>query len=127
MLVIFGASTSAGTPQNTSRIIGPILNFLHVPKHLHDPIHYGVRKTAHFVEYTVLGFLMWRALRAEGAGPPRQFFLALALCALYAASDEFHQSFVKGREASVRDVLIDSSGAAFGLALFRSLKLRRKN
>jgi VanZ family protein len=41
--------------------------------------------------------------------------LVLALVALYAASDEFHQSFVPSREASVRDVLLDSLGGALGL------------
>jgi VanZ family protein len=39
----------------------------------------------------------------------------LAIVALYAASDEFHQRFVPTREASVVDVFIDTSGAALAL------------
>ena len=41
--------------------------------------------------------------------------LAFTVAALYAASDEFHQSFVPHREARFGDVLIDSAGAAIGL------------
>jgi len=36
----------------------------------------------------------------------------------YAASDEFHQAFVPGREPAFTDVLIDSAGVALGLGLF---------
>jgi len=41
--------------------------------------------------------------------------LAFTVAALYAASAEFHQSFVPHREARFGDVLIDSAGAAIGL------------
>jgi VanZ family protein len=37
------------------------------------------------------------------------------LVILYAASDEFHQSFVPSREASVLDVLIDTAGSVLAL------------
>ncbi len=36
---------------------------------------------------------------------------------LYAVSDEFHQSFVPGRQASVGDVAADSAGAFLGLVI----------
>ena len=35
----------------------------------------------------------------------------------YAASDEFHQTFVPGRDGNIVDVLIDSSGALVGILL----------
>jgi len=53
-------------------------------------------------------------------------------CVFVATTDEFHQSFVKSRSASVQDVLIDSGGAILGvligaaLAERRSKKARRK-
>ncbi len=68
-------------------------------------------KLAHFLEYAVLGFLLGR-----GTG---QFDLALAIAALYGLSDELHQAFVPGREASILDWLADALGAAFGAALSR--------
>ena len=79
-----------------------------------------VRKCAHLAEYAVLALLLWRALRRESApgnAPWRwsKAGLVLALVALYAASDEIHQAFVPSRQASVWDVLLDTTGAAFGL------------
>ncbi len=83
--------------------------------------HYFVRKTAHFVEYAVLGILAWRTLRFDPSFRAytgrHQFWLALLLAALYASTDEFHQKFVPTREPSVRDVMLDTCGAAAGLLL----------
>lgn len=84
-----------------------------------------VRKCAHMAEYAVLALLLRRALRLSGARRPS--VCALALCALYAAGDEFHQSFVGGRGPSPVDVMIDTVGASAALLLRRALAaLRRK-
>jgi VanZ family protein len=70
-----------------------------------------LRKIAHMVEYALLAFLLWRALR-ESMGERRAVTLAFAIGVAYAASDEFHQSFVEGRHGTPVDVLIDSVGMA---------------
>jgi len=36
---------------------------------------------------------------------------------VYAATDEFHQLFVPGRSGQVKDVLLDSCGAAVGVLI----------
>ncbi len=46
-------------------------------------------------------------------------FLAGAFCVLFAMADEWHQSFVAGRVATPRDVLIDSCGILIGLIVIR--------
>jgi VanZ family protein len=76
-----------------------------------------LRKTAHAAEYAILGALLLRATRRTG--------LAFALAVLYAASDEFHQTFVEGRVGAIHDVAIDAVGAAIGIALYRSARTRR--
>ena len=43
--------------------------------------------------------------------------ISLAICILYATSDEIHQNFVKGRSCEFTDVLIDSGGVAFGIII----------
>ena len=43
------------------------------------------------------------------------YLLAGFLCAGFAATDEYHQSFVAGRGPSVRDVCIDTFGAMIGI------------
>ena len=65
-----------------------------------------LRKGAHMVEYGLLWFLWWRAL---GYGSPLP---AVAIALLYAASDEYHQSFVEGRRGSPVDWMIDAAGVA---------------
>ncbi len=134
MTVIFGASTSLGTSQHTSRFVVPILKWL-APGMSEDSIntiHYYVRKTAHFSEYAFLGILLIRAIRSEpklmaNRTLQRQLLLGVLLCALFAASDEFHQLFVSDREARVTDVLIDTTGSSCGLLLFWGvLRLRKR-
>jgi VanZ family protein len=131
MSLTFCASTNLGRVENTSRIIRPILLWLNPrmsEKTIHK-IHFTIRKTAHFAEYCFLALLLWRLVHFDSAFAScrsRDFLAALLLAALYAASDEFHQSFVPGRDASVRDVLLDTCGAGFGLAaLWAARRLRR--
>jgi VanZ family protein len=52
------------------------------------------------------------------------FNAVLLGCALFAASDEFHQTFVKSRTPSVRDVLLDIGGALLGLLIVASFTRR---
>jgi VanZ family protein len=68
-----------------------------------------LRKLAHAAEYAVLGVLLLRAIGRPGA--------AFVLATLYAATDEIHQAFVPGRQASPLDLAIDAAGAAVGIAL----------
>jgi VanZ family protein len=74
-----------------------------------------LRKLAHVTEYAVLTGLWWRALRGLGLGRPLAVAIAIGL--LYAASDEFHQTFVEGRTGSPVDVGIDFAGMAIAAAV----------
>ena len=83
-----------------------------------DQINHYVRKSAHFMEYLILGVLVINALRKSSVTGGKVITVALLICILYASSDEFHQLFVLGRAARVTDVLIDSSGALTGILLY---------
>ena len=72
-----------------------------------------LRKGAHMAEYGLLWFLWWRAL---GYGSP---LAAIAITLLWAASDEYHQSFVDGRHGSPWDVAIDAVGVGLGVLVAR--------
>lgn len=78
-----------------------------------------VRKSAHFLTYLVLSVLTMNALRRSGIKGVRQIAIAIAICVLYAISDEAHQLFVPGRSGQLKDVLLDSEGAIVGAALYR--------
>ena len=69
------------------------------------------RKLIHFAEYALLCFLWWRAL-ASVTSPRRAALWAFLIASGYAATDEFHQTFVEGRHGNPVDWLIDSAGAA---------------
>lgn len=74
------------------------------------------RKLVHAGEYALLTFLWWRVLR-DRLAHRRAILGALAIAVLYAISDEFHQSFVSGRNGSPLDVGIDTIGAAIAARL----------
>ena len=75
-----------------------------------------LRKGAHLTEYAVLGGLLYRALGREP--------LALAVGIAYAATDELHQYFVRGRHASPVDVAIDAVGVAAGMLVWLRVRER---
>ena len=77
-----------------------------------------VRTNAHFFTYLVLGILMINTLRKSGVHGFQSLGMALLICVLYAVSDEVHQIFVPGRDAEVKDVLIDSAGASVGVLMY---------
>lgn len=83
-----------------------------------------LRKLAHFTEYAVLTALWWRALHGLGIRFGPALAAAVAISLAYAVSDEFHQTFVDGRNGTPVDVLIDSAGIAAAAAVILLLRLR---
>jgi len=82
-----------------------------------------VVKGWHMTEYAVLTSLATFALRkAQIGGAAGSIWIAFALASVFAASDEWHQTFVPGRDGCLRDVLIDIGGA-FLAALGWSIRL----
>jgi len=82
-------------------------------------VHFLVRKAGHLSEYAVLAVLAARAFRNSSHQFVKQhwFKFSLLLAIAYALSDEFHQSFVPSRTASIHDSLIDSVGALIALSI----------
>lgn len=73
---------------------------------------YFVKKSAHGIGYGLLALSYLHAL------PNRNYKLAWFLAVLYSLTDEFHQSFVPGRRASLIDVFVfDNLGAIIALFL----------
>jgi len=68
-----------------------------------------LRKIFHVGEFAVLAFLLVRAFRQD-LDFKKAVALGCVLSFIYAASDEYHQSFVFGRAGVIGDVLIDAVG-----------------
>lgn len=81
----------------------------------------------HGVEYGVLGWLLLGSLTLSFPTLSRRTLVTLAFagCLLYAVSDEWHQSFVPGRDSSAMDLAADAAGGLLG-SVARDLTLRRK-
>ena len=66
-----------------------------------------VKKTAHLSEYAILFWLTWRANKS--------LKYSLIMGVLFALSDEWHQTFIPGREGTLRDVGFDTIGMLLSL------------
>ena len=86
---------------------------------------YLLRKLAHFSEYLALGLLLYTLLRRR-LSPGRAALLAVVLAAGFAATDEWHQLSVPGRDGNLRDVCIDTAGATAGAVLGRLVTWLRR-
>ena len=76
-------------------------------------INMYVRKAAHFTIYTILSIFV-STFMFTYAVSLKNGVIGIIICALYAATDEFHQFFIPGRACLITDVLIDTSGACLG-------------
>ena len=70
-------------------------------------------KFGHFAVYGLLGTLACRL----GSGWPAAAWALVAVSA-YGASDEWHQSFVPGRQSELQDWIADTAGAALAIGLY---------
>ncbi len=124
LIFISFASSDSFSANNTSRIIGPIVLWLFPdtsPEQM-ATIHFFTRKLAHFTEYAILALL---AARAFWTSPnptlrSRWFLISLGIIVGYALIDEFHQSFVPSRTASIGDSFIDMAGGLTALLILRT-------
>jgi VanZ family protein len=133
MALIFIASSDLGSAAHTSRFVEPFLRWLKpgISQTAIERVHFLIRKGGHLTVYAVLAIFLRRACAQSGrtvadAWRWRDALLAWSLAVAYAASDEFHQSFVPSRGASVHDVLIDGCGAAIGLLIAWAWLCRRR-
>lgn len=90
----------------------------------YPPLFYGADKLVHVVVYAVLGLLVAAALgRARAASPWPRVLLVTVIVAAYGVLDEFHQSFVPGREPSIGDVIADATGGFVAAMFFNRIRV----
>jgi VanZ family protein len=98
-----------------------------LPKHPDTLLDLILKKAAHIIEYGILAVLLWRALsRGRGAHSRSALVTAFFVSVLYAASDEYHQTFVPGRNGTPVDVGIDAVGSLVALLAVGSLGRKRR-
>lgn len=122
LIFIFSSSLLSGS--NTSTIVRPLIQWVYpsISEAGVVFVHALIRKASHFIEYAILALLVARALRTSSRDFLRNHWFAVSLTfvALYALSDEFHQSFVASRTASIYDCLVDTAGGLAALLIVRA-------
>jgi VanZ family protein len=117
--LMYYASTDVFSGENTRSIVEQLLLWLtgSATRGEIRRLNFLVRKTAHFTEYAVLAYLLFRAFRAESPirWRLRWALYALAVCVAWSLIDEFHQTLTHTRGGTIYDSLLDSTGALFAL------------
>lgn len=85
-----------------------------------------LRKIAHATEFGILNYLIFLALINFKILTKKSLLFSLIFTLMYAISDEFHQSFVPGREMAFLDFLVDSTGIALSFYLIWLSRLKDK-
>ncbi len=77
-------------------------------------LNMSVRKAAHFIVYFIMGAAAFGTLSVISRKYLRNGIISVFLSACYAFTDEIHQSFIPGRTALEKDIIIDTFGAVLG-------------
>lgn len=130
MALIFIGSTDMLSAEHTSRFLAPFLRWLdpQITWATLNAVQTIIRKLGHVTEYAILAALLWRGVRGCAVWKSKMsilFAIVWIACAIFAASDEFHQSFVPSRTSSFHDVMIDVCGALVGLTICVALASRK--
>ncbi len=85
-------------------------------------------KAIHIVEYIPFGILLSRAFFHAQGDSSKRILLGYVILAsfLYGLSDEYHQSFVAGRESTVVDAFADTVGGMIGAYIYFYVAARKK-
>lgn len=77
-----------------------------------------IRKLAHFTIYTIAGINIYGFVNTYNIKRKNKILSTLLVGVAYATSDEIHQMFLENRTPAIRDIMIDSCGVLFGIAIF---------
>jgi VanZ family protein len=131
-MLIFYFSTRRFGPDFSDSLLTRVLAFLQlsVSSKTFAILSARLRKTVHVIEYGVLAVSLYGACadRDPFRWRQRRALWCIFIAAAYSLTDEFHQAFVPGRNASLADYGIDAIGAAIAVALLylgpQALRLR---
>lgn len=119
-------STGAYAGSVTGWLLQDLLSSLHI--HLAPPtfeiVHFLIRKLAHCTEYGMFGLFLYHSFnfRQPESWNTRRAVSAVMVAGLFSLTDEYHQSFVPGRTASIKDCGIDTLGALGGMLLLYAVR-----
>lgn len=72
----------------------------------------------HFIVFFLFAFFFLASIKGKGKIKIKYLIIAIIISVLYALSDEFHQSFVPGRDAGIKDILTDTAGIFTSILIY---------
>jgi hypothetical protein len=144
MIIVFSFSNQIGTKSsNTSgKLTKKIVSILRITDGCSEEneqivlnnIEHIIRKIAHYSIYAIGGFLIYCEFNTFKLSSGLKILFTQIVGSIYACTDEMHQSFIPGRNAETRDVIIDSCGIFAGIVvafiliiLTRYFRIYKKN
>ncbi|MCI0339189.1 MAG: VanZ family protein [Acidobacteria bacterium] len=129
MASIYFFSTDNFSGENTGSLFWSIFHaiFPDLTEEQFQPIHYLIRKAAHFTEYGILALLLFRAFRSGGMTLWRRSWTiySFLIVVVYALLDEYHQTHTRSRTGSIHDSLTDIAGGFTALFLLWLVRRRQ--
>lgn len=98
--------------QKTKENQEQLVNYLNKP----------LRKVMHLTIYLILALLLINTLTLNNV--KHKYLITIIICIIYALTDEYHQTLIKGRTGQLTDVIIDTLGSTTGIIIN---KLYKKN
>ena len=134
VIYVFSSQTgeeSGSLSNNIARLLCNVLK-LEAEGSSFERLTFLIRKSAHFTEYGILGFLYMSVLILWSRAVKYRLPIVTLMCMIYAVTDEFHQSFISGRSPAVFDVVIDTAGGFTGgvvclLIMYGYIKIRERH
>lgn len=84
-----------------------------IAKKMNNPF----RKFSHAFIYFTLAILIFLTLKSFNVKTSKSILITILICFVYSLTDEYHQTFIKGRSGEFRDCIIDTTGSTIGVAI----------
>ncbi len=124
IIFYFSHQTGVSSQSSSDILVDGYVNILNSNLDL-EVVSLVIRKSAHFISFGILASVMFFTLKSFKVNILKNIIISFIFTAFYAATDEFHQTFIIGRSGEVKDVLIDSMGAIFFLLVLYLIYRRR--
>ncbi len=80
----------------------------------------------HFIVFFLFSFFLFTTIKGKGKIKTKHILIVFLISLIYAILDEFHQSFVPNRDASIKDILIDSLGIFTSMIIYLYINKKAK-
>lgn len=80
----------------------------------------------HIIVFFLFAFFLFAAITGKQKIKTKYIWVVLIISLIHAFLDEFHQMFVPLRDASIRDIIINSLGIFLGIIFYTFIKRKKK-